>query len=254
MEKVKTLVTGASQAISKQAPTILIAVGIGGSITAAVMACTETPKAIKLLEEKKKEVDRDLKTWEKVVTVAPAYWPAFLVECGAITCLIFSNNISLKRQAAALAAYSISEGKLKDYKEAVTKTVGGKKAKEVDSKVAEEEIKRNPPNPNNFIFTGNGDVLCYDSVSGRYFKSSIEKVKQAVNDLNQIILIEGDVTLNEFYDRLGLSDIKLGDELGWSYRHTGNLIDITFTSKLTSDNEPCLVLDYEVEPGYWGAY
>ena len=55
-------------------------------------------------------------------------------------------------------------------------------------------------------------------------------------------------SLNEFYYELGLDGIKLGDDLGWSYGTGG--VDIEFSSQLTEDNTPCLVIDYKVLPEY----
>ena len=250
IESAKVLYSSAGKFMSKNLPTILMSTGIIGMVSGTVLACYETPKAIKLLEERKESLEKEkLNALETVVAVAPAYWKPAAVSFMSVMCIIYANNISLKRQAAALAAYTLSENKLKDYKDAVVKTVGEKKSEEIEDKVAEEAIRKNPTSNQPVIFAG-GDTLCYDSISGRYFRSSIEKVRQAVNELNATLLQEGDVTLNELYEKLGLDDVTIGNDLGWSYRSTGEIIDIHFSSKLTENGEPCLVMTYEVAPGY----
>ena len=93
-----------------------------------------------------------------------------------------------------------------------------------------------------------GNTLCYDSISGRYFKSDIEKIKKAENELNKKMLNEMYLSLNEFYDELGLRPTSLGNELGWNI--DDGLIDIHFSSQLSEDDQPCLVLDYCVAPRY----
>lgn len=252
LESAKVLYNNAGRFMSKNLPTILMSTGIIGMVSGTVLACYETPKAIKLLEERKESLEKDeLSKLETVVAVAPAYWKPAAVSFMSIVCIIYANNISLKRQAAALAAYTLSENKLKDYKDAVIKTVGEKKSEEIKDKVAEEAIKNAPQTTPSqpVIFTG-GDHLCFDSVSGRYFRSSIEKVKQAVNETNQVLLTDGDVSLNELYYRLGLEEVSLGEYLGWSHRASGEMIDISYSSQLTKEGEPCLVLEYNVQPTY----
>ena len=78
---------------------------------------------------------------------------------------------------------------------------------------------------------------------------SIEVIKRAENELNKQMLhdISGYVSLNEFYDELGLDHTSIGDDLGWN---TDQLIDIAFSSQLNDNGEPSVVLDYLVAPKY----
>lgn len=54
-------------------------------------------------------------------------------------------------------------------------------------------------------------------ISGRYFKSDIEKLKRAANDLSRRMLDEGYISLNDFYYEIALPETKLGDELAWYF-------------------------------------
>ena len=231
--------------MKKYAPSILTGVGIGGMLGGTVLACSETPKALEQIKKQEKVKD-------KIFEGVKAYWPAALVEAASITCIIFANNVSLKRQAAALAAATLSDTRLKEYREAVRKKFGDKKAEEVKDQVAKDILQNKPINEQTVIYTGNGDHWCFDAVGGRPFKSSIEKVRQAVNNLNKKLLIEGSASLNDFYDELGLKPSKSGDILGWNASTSGDLLEVDFSSQLTEDGIPCLVLDYSVAPTYWG--
>ncbi|MBQ5562679.1 MAG: hypothetical protein IIT39_04770 [Clostridia bacterium] len=71
------------------------------------------------------------------------------------------------------------------------------------------------------VTTGYGDTLCYETLSGRYFYSDIEKIRAAVNRANKIILEESYISLNEFYDELDLGHTGIGDSIGWGVAHTG---------------------------------
>ena len=57
----------------------------------------------------------------------------------------------------------------------------------------------------------------------------------------------GYVSLNDFYDEIGLDHTSVGDDLGWN---TDKLIDINFSSQLNDNGEPSVVLDYAVVPNY----
>lgn len=92
------------------------------------------------------------------------------------------------------------------------------------------------------------NTLCYDAVSGRYFKGDIEKIKKAECELNRQMRDEMYISLNDFYYEIGLDNIKLGDELGWNI--DDGYIDLSFSSQLASDGTPCLVIDYTIAPRY----
>ena len=233
---------------SKRSPEILTGLGIAGMITTSVLAVKATPKALELIEEKKKEewVDQ-LKPLEVVKVAWKPYIPAIVTCVVSTSCLIGASSVNAKRNAALATAYKLSETALSEYKEKVIETIGEKKERVVRDKVAEERVKKNPVSKNEVIITGNGKTLCFDPISGRYFMSSIETIKRAENELNKQMLhdISGYVSVNEFYDELGLDHISIGNELGWN---TDQLIDINFSSQLNDNGEPSVVLDYLVAP------
>ena len=76
----------------------------------------------------------------------------------------------------------------------------------------------------------------------------VDKIKKAENELNRQMRDEMYISLNDFYYEIGLDNIKLGDELGWNIND--GYIDLSFSSQLTSDETPCLVIDYAVAPRY----
>lgn len=233
---------------SKRSPEILTGLGIAGMITTSVLAVKATPKALELIEEKKKEEWVDQLTPLEIVKVAwKPYIPAIVTCVVSTSCLIGASSVNAKRNAALATAYKLSETALSEYKEKVIETIGEKKERVVRDKVAEERVKKNPVSKNEVIVTGNGKTLCFDPISGRYFMSSIETIKRAENELNKQMLhdISGYVSVNEFYDELGLDHISIGNELGWN---TDQLIDISFSSQLNDNGEPSVVLDYLVAP------
>lgn len=236
--------------VSRRSPEILVGIGISGMITTTVLAVKATPKALELIEEKKQEKWVDKLTPLEVVKVAwKPYIPALVTCIVSTSCLIGASSVNAKRNAALATAYKLSETALTEYREKVIETIGEKKERTVRDRVAEERVKKNPVSKNEVIVTGNGKTLCFDPISGRYFMCSIEVIKRAENELNKQMLhdISGYVSLNEFYDELGLDHTSIGDDLGWN---TDQLIDIAFSSQLNDNGEPSVVLDYLVAPKY----
>lgn len=240
--------------VVKHSPEILIGLGISGMIGATALAVKATPTAVALLKQKAHEEDceiEDLTVTEKVKTCWKCYIPAAATSIVSAACIIGANSVNARRNAALAAAYTLSDSALREYREKVVETIGDKKEQLVRDKVAEERIKKNPIKNNEVILTEKGNTLCYDDLSGRYFNSDVEKIKKAVNELNMTMINDMYVSLNEFYDDLGLEHTRLGDDLGW--RMEGGLIEIEFSAQVASDGRPCLVLDYNIAPvhDYW---
>ena len=233
---------------SKRSPEILTGIGIAGMITTTILAVRATPKALKLIEEQKEEKSVDeLSSFEVVKVAWKPYVPAMVTCIASTACLIGASSVNTKRNAALATAYKLSETALSEYRDKVVEAIGEKKERIVRDKVAEERVKKNPVSKNEVIVTGNGKTLCFDPISGRYFMCSIETIKKAENTLNKQMLhdISGYVSLNEFYDELGLDHTSVGNDLGWN---TNQLIDIDFSSQLNDNGEPSVVLDYLVAP------
>ena len=236
------------QFVNKHSPEILTGIGVAGMITTTVLAVRATPKALELIEEKKDEDAVDELSPLEVVKIAwKPYIPAIVTGVVSVACLIGASSANAKRNAALATAYKLSETALSEYREKVIETIGEKKEKTVRDKVAEERVKKNPVSKSEVVVTNNGTTLCFDPISARYFKSSIDKIKRAENELNKQMLhdISGYVSLNDFYDELGLDHTTIGDDLGWN---VDKLIDISFSSQLNDNGEPSVVLDYVVAP------
>lgn len=193
-----------------------------------------------IMENEKKQYWKDA---AKIV-VKPAVCTAFT---GA--CIIGSATIAHNQYGALMAAYLMSNDKLKAFEVKATKMLGEAPTKEIKAEIAQERVLANPVTSTSgmVLDTGFGTTLCYDALSGRYFKSSVERIRMAQNDLNEEIIADWSANLNTFYDLLGLNPIKLGDNLGWN---TNNLLRLSFDSALTPSGEPVLVLEYEAYPEY----
>lgn len=265
-EKLTNFVKGVQNSLAKHSPEILTGIGIAGMITTTILAVKVTPKAISLMDKEIRRQNQELldeaeKNGEEVcpqisklkpVEVVKVTWkcyiPVVTIAAASISCLIGASSVHSKRNAVLATAYKLSETAFSEYKDKVVETIGEKKEELIRDKIHKDRMEKDPVSKNEIFITDKGDTLCYDYYTGRYFKSDIEKIKRAINELNRKMLLENYVSLNEFYEEIGLARTSTGDRLGWN-TDTG-LLDLNFSSQLSEEGKPCLVIDFKVMPKY----
>lgn len=264
-EKLTKFVKSVKMGASKHSPEILIGFGIAGMITGIALTVPATVKALRKIDEKKKETFieleeegnlGDLETHEDVeltkIEVVKATWTCYIptvVTCAASTaCIIGANKVNLKRNAALATAYKLSETALTEYKEKVIETIGEKKERKVREEISKDRLKKDPVGNKEIIITGNGKTRFYDAMSERRFESDIETLRKIENDLNLRMRDEMRIKLNDVYSEIGLSQIPLGDSVGWDIEN--GYIEMVFDSMIDTDGTPCIVLDYLTRPAY----
>ena len=249
-EGLKRTIKSAGRVLTKYSPGILTGIGITGMIGATFMAVKATPKALYLIETKKEEAEvEELTPIETIKTCWTCYIPATLTTVLSAVCLIGASTVSAKRNAALATAYSISEAALREYQEKVVEVVGEKKEKAVRDAVAKNQIERDPVTKSEVvIIDSNSNTLCYEPLSGRYFKSTIDKIKKAEIKLDRQMIQEMYVSLNDFYWEIGLDETDLGDKMGWNL--SKGYMDLSFSSQLADDGTPCAVIVYGIPPVY----
>lgn len=243
---IKNVVSGVSQSLRKHTPEILTGFGVAGMLTTTVLAVKSTPKALILLEERKKELETEtLPAVETVKTTWKCYIPAAVTFAASAACLIGASKVSARRYAVLTTAYKLSEAALVEYKDKVVQTIGEKKEKVVREAIHEDRIKKDKPKKSEVLFTGKGDSKCYDMLSGRYFRCSIDTMRRAENELNSRLISDMYISLNEFYNEIGLEDVRVGDIMGWNICNgKDGFIKLDFDARLDDDGEPCVVVDY----------
>ena len=249
-EGLKRTIKSAGRVLTKYSPGILTGIGITGMIGATFMAVKATPKALYFIEAKKEESEvEELTPIEAIKTCWKCYIPATLTTVLSAVCLIGASTVSAKRNAALATAYSISEAALREYQEKVVEVVGEKKEKAVRDAVAKNQIERDPVTKSEVvIIDSNSNTLCYEPLSGRYFKSTIDKIKKAEIKLDRQMIQEMYVSLNDFYWEIGLDGTDLGDQMGWNL--SKGYMDLSFSSQLADDGTPCAVIVYGIPPVY----
>lgn len=250
MPSLNLILKGFGRAVSANSPVILTAMGVAGVISTSVMAVKATPEAIQRIKDAQVTMTREMTAWEKVKATYPCYIPAAAVGTVTIACIVSANSISTKRNAALMSLYSLTETGFREYQEKITETFGAQKEQKVRDEIAQDRINNDPVSNKEVVIVGSGEVLCYDTLSGRYFQSDMESIRRAVNDINQMVLGNDYASQNDFNRLLGLPTVGIGDELGWS---TDHMLEVNFSTTLSEDGRPCISLDYKQFPirGYY---
>lgn len=266
--------------ISQNSPSILTTISVVGLISTVISAVKVTPKVMVKLDDEiffkyedemldaKEEItfqewlEKDYKdssrffyklTKKEILQLVwKDYLPSIIMGALTISCIIGSNRISLRRSAALASLYGITEAAFKEYQGKVIETIGDVKERKVRDDIAQDRIQKNPTATNAIVLTGKGDVLCYDTLSGRYFRSDIDKIQKIVNSLNYELRSAMFLTVNDLYYKLGLSNCDLGAECGWDVDK--GEIELGFSAQLSDAGEPCLVLEYKVTPKHQYKY
>lgn len=249
------IVTKFGKVLSDNAPTVLSGIAVTTSVATAVLSAQGSFRAARILRIE--ELRRDLETLnsepitlrEKVDLVWICYAPAAVTGVISVTCIICANRIGTRRAAAMAAAYTMSRDAFAEYKDKVVERFGKGKETKIRDEIAADQI-RNNPNDREIIISGPNEVMCYDSITGRYFKGNIEALRKAQNDVNRSILHDMSAPLSEFYSLIGLPQTPYSNEVGWNSDHA---LELQFTTVLADDGTPCLSINYETYPirNFW---
>lgn len=264
MIPIKLIAAKALNFISRNSTTIMTIMATSGVITASILSVDATRKACKEIEKEKifraKKCEEDgapveslndiMLTKREVVGLCWKYYiPPAIVMLTSVGCIIGAQSVNERRKAVLAGLYSASEATLKEYKEKIVEAVGDKKAEEIQAAVNEEKIKKNPQtDKNTFVQNANTPIQgikCYDPMTGRYFISTVDCIREAEASVNRDIISDDWVPLNTLYLHLGLGEVDLGNDVGWS---TSLPLKIKLTSCLDESNTPCLAINYLNSP------
>lgn len=171
--KINKFIKKTGYKVKQHSPEILMAAGVVGTVTSAVLACRATTKLNGILEESKNNIDtvkhytenpeelpegseyneedgkKDL-TLVYVQTglaIAKLYAPSVILGALSITAMVSSNKILRKRNVALVASYKLLDKGFKDYRGRVVDRFGkdvdrellfNMKSKEIEETVVDE--------------------------------------------------------------------------------------------------------------------
>lgn len=229
--------------LKRNGSTILIIGGAVGVIATAVVAVKETPKALYLLEQAKKEKGEDLTKFEKVKVAGPVYIPSIILGASTIACIFGANVLNKRQQAAMTSAYALLDSSYKEYKKKVKEMYGEDADTLVRNSIAKDKyeeanIERIPEDEED-----DEKRLFYDEFSEQYFRATTAEVLKAEYEVNREMATQGGVALNRFYELLDIDKMKISDDIGWSL---GTLSDLYWAFWIEFDHEK-VIMDDDME-------
>lgn len=243
------LIDHAVSVIKANAPEILTALGVAGVATTSYLSAkagyqhaVASEKSLKLDEDMVVE-EAPLK--EKIKDNWRFYIPAAVSGAGTVACIIFASKGNAKRTAAAVTAYTVTEKAFTEYREKVAeqlKLTEAKQQKALDA-IAQDRVNANPPpaNSNQIIVLGRDEQLFFEQYTGRYFRSSVENINRAVNEVNRWINTNRRATLNDFYNEIGLPATDDSGHQGWTDEE---LMAVSYSAVMTDDERTCMAFRY----------
>ena len=284
----------------KHSPEILAGVGVVGVVGSLVMACKATTKLSDILEESKEQLDKikevaadpayeekysqdDAKKDTTItyvqtgVKVVKLYAPSVILCASSLGCLLASNNILKKRNAALSAAYMTVDKSFKEYRKRVADRFGEEVEKEIRYNIKAEEITKVDENGNEVtetvkVMDGTDDPNSYSDYA-RFFDEScaawqndaeynLTFLKAQQQYANDLLKAKGRLFLNEVYRMLGIDETKAGQVVGWVYNPdnpTGdNFVDFGIYNMqrervraFVNGYEPNILLDFNVDGVIW---
>lgn len=243
--------------LKKHSPEILIAAGVVGTVTSAVMACKATLKVEEIVDESKRKVDVIHESTEKgctpagqdyseedgkkdltlvytqtAIKLAKLYAPSVALGALSITAIVKSHNILTKRNAALAAAYATVDKGFKEYRGRVIERFGKEldrelkyniKAKEIEEKIIDENGEEKIVKKTVSVADPNehSDYARFfdDGCSGwsKDAEYNLTFLKMQQAFANERLKREGYLYLNDVYEMLGIPRTRAGNVVGWVY-------------------------------------
>lgn len=258
MQIVNDVKQRAQMLLQENATTLLTAGGVVGTVATAVLAGRASFKAAEIIRDAELKaihtapvddtIAQDtmgLERKDKLLLTFPLFIPPVVTGGITIVAIVMSNRMNAQKAAAFAAAYGLSQRQLEEYKAKVAEKLGVPKTQKLEDEVAQDRVKNAWGEGGNIIIVGDGEVMCYDQPTGRFFKSTMQMIDSAVNAVNNEIIRHDCVSASQFYEELGLPPTTWTDMVGFNRE---GLVDLKKSTVLAPDDTPCIAIDFKTPP------
>lgn len=233
------------RSLKAHSPAIYSAIAGVGTVVTAYLASRASFEAARRIDFHEKEYGFSENNMERIADRAKLVWklyvPPAITATTTIVSIVAANKVQANKTIAAQTALSVSQQLYSDYRDRVIEEYGANKDQAIRDKIQEDRVKALPPPGNDVVIAGFGHVLCREDFTGRYFRSDMEILRKAVNDINAKLLSQDYATMDDLYYMIGLSGTTSSSQLGW---RSDKLMRMDFTAVMTDSGEPCLSFEY----------
>lgn len=255
---IKSALTSVGRFAKNNVSSIMTGAGVIGMGISIITAVKSTPLALDKLDEKADELmcePCDLTVADRATATWKVYLPSVALFVSSAGLIVGGHIVQLRKTAAIASAAAITERAFSEFKAVAMEELGETGATAVREKLADRRLKNHRENmaetpakaPDIAGIPDSNSVRCLEPISGRLFWSTMANITAAINEANAQMLEDGNLSLNDLNDYLGLDHIPPGDEIGWSY-YRDKLLRAHFTARLGQGGYPLLVMDYDVYP------
>jgi hypothetical protein len=247
---ISSAIKTAKTVITANSPVLLVGTAIAGVVTTGVLAAKAGYKARGIIDEAVSDREAEglepveLTLQEKASLTWLCYASPVLTGASTIAAVVGVHTIHTKRHTAMAGLYAITSTKLDDYQEKAEELLGPKKSQVLRDDVAQKAVDRHPINEEDIILTGKGTEIMIDEWTGRSYYGSVAVVESAINEINRRLIDNDDVDLNDYYELLGLPEVKSGDDFGWS----GSKISAKFGGVVLADGRSAISTYFHQAP------
>lgn len=234
----------------KNKPGLIMGLGIGSMIMSTVLAFRYAPLAKDALEERKAELDVDkLEPVETIKTVGLYFLPSTVFAATGVACILGGNQMNLNRGAAAMAAYALSESTLRSYRESAKEVVGEKKEKDIREAAAKKMYYDDLKSGQMIVVpNGVGDFWMYDHLTKQKIRSNVQKVKEAINNLNYRAVHGEVISVYDYCLEMNEEPVEMGNNFVWDVNRNGMLELYAPTAYVMENGEPIIDIMHKVDP------
>lgn len=250
MLNLNSLKQSAQALLSDNASAILTAGGVVGTVGTTILtgrAAFKTGEIWAKRPEVDEELDLPIEFTKK--DLAKAVWPEFvppvILGGATIASVVMANRISAKRAAALAAAYAVSERSFEEYRAKTLEKLGVKQEQKLRDDIAQDRVNKSS---SQVVMVSSGEVLCYDTLTDRFFRSTMEDIKRAENILNKELMDYQMVSLSRFFEEVGLNPTPYSEEVGWNTVAADGPITVEISTTLSPDQKPCLAVSFSRFP------
>lgn len=245
---------------------ILSGIAAAGTFGTAVLAVIKTPEAVeKIKEDSMKHHDGDAHAYTKTEAVKSAwkyYIPAAAAGIATTACIFGAGVLNAKQQKSMAGAYALVADAYNKYTAKVKERYGIEEHERILAEIGAEKCEEQHITAGLFgnsccldFDTEEKKRIFYDTISGRYFETTVPKVLEAEYHLNRNYTLRGEASLSEFYEFLGLEDDHDGvdpfwevdgDEIYW--------IEFDHSKGTLTNGEEFFIIDYPFPPKLTSSY